>query len=284
MKKISALVLLAIVANLVLGTLPAFAESPVEGQSCNRVGEKSGGLICSRMCGNVWTVPGRCPRGGVPATSVTAWDFTPTGVVNDTARTEIYTVKQGDTLFGIAQGYHTTVETIKNANGLTGNNIGVGQKLTIPLLVGAVAVAAADGPLPFGDAVAIGLLAAGAALLSSQQIQVPDHIGNHPRGDVTSQLKTDAWKVAMAAWFGGQPPDWCGERHDGVKLVVYYSLGILRSTGKGIHRGLALILNGQSGSSTSIWDIRANSDGSPRGNGMDGFTKIPCPPPFSPAY
>jgi LysM repeat protein len=40
-------------------------------------------------------------------------------------------VREGDTLWLIAQRYGTTVERIKNDNGLRGNLLVVGQKLTI---------------------------------------------------------------------------------------------------------------------------------------------------------
>lgn len=44
----------------------------------------------------------------------------------------VYTVKQGDSLFKIAQQYGTTVDAIKRANGLTSNTIVPGQRLTVP--------------------------------------------------------------------------------------------------------------------------------------------------------
>lgn len=44
-----------------------------------------------------------------------------------------YTVKPGDSLWLIAQTYNTTVNAVKNANGLTGDLINVGQVLKIPL-------------------------------------------------------------------------------------------------------------------------------------------------------
>ena len=43
-----------------------------------------------------------------------------------------YTVKSGDTLIGIATTYGTTVQAIKNLNGLTSNDLRIGQKLKIP--------------------------------------------------------------------------------------------------------------------------------------------------------
>jgi len=48
-------------------------------------------------------------------------------------RSTVHTVQFGDTLFSIARRYGTTVEAIRVANGLVGNNIRVGQQLIIPL-------------------------------------------------------------------------------------------------------------------------------------------------------
>lgn len=44
-----------------------------------------------------------------------------------------YTVKRGDTLYGIAKKYNTTVNGIKNLNGLVSDNISIGQILRIPI-------------------------------------------------------------------------------------------------------------------------------------------------------
>lgn len=49
------------------------------------------------------------------------------------ARTTVYVVAQGDTLFSIARRYGTTVQAIQGANGLTDYNIRIGQQLIIPL-------------------------------------------------------------------------------------------------------------------------------------------------------
>lgn len=45
----------------------------------------------------------------------------------------IYTVKPGDSLYTIAKRYNTTVESIQSLNNLTGIELSVGQKLTIPI-------------------------------------------------------------------------------------------------------------------------------------------------------
>jgi len=41
-------------------------------------------------------------------------------------------VAKGDTLYGLARKYGTTVTKIKSANGLSGDLIRTGQKLKIP--------------------------------------------------------------------------------------------------------------------------------------------------------
>ncbi len=45
---------------------------------------------------------------------------------------DTYTVKRGDTLYSIASKYNTTVNDLINLNGLTSNNLAVGQVLRIP--------------------------------------------------------------------------------------------------------------------------------------------------------
>ncbi|MGB0775511.1 MAG: LysM peptidoglycan-binding domain-containing protein [Akkermansiaceae bacterium] len=43
-----------------------------------------------------------------------------------------HTVVSGDSLWGLARKYNTSIEAIQQANGLTGTNIQTGQTLTIP--------------------------------------------------------------------------------------------------------------------------------------------------------
>ena len=50
---------------------------------------------------------------------------------SETNSSNIYTVKSGDSLWNIAQRYNTTVNALKSLNGLTSNNLSIGQKLRI---------------------------------------------------------------------------------------------------------------------------------------------------------
>jgi LysM repeat protein len=52
--------------------------------------------------------------------------------VNAAAGEQVYTVKSGDTLIGIAAQYKVTVKALRSANSLTTDKIVVGQKLKIP--------------------------------------------------------------------------------------------------------------------------------------------------------
>lgn len=50
----------------------------------------------------------------------------------DQGDTVVYTVRSGDTLWLLARRYGTTVDAIKQANGLTSDNLSIGQVLRIP--------------------------------------------------------------------------------------------------------------------------------------------------------
>lgn len=49
-----------------------------------------------------------------------------------TATETTYTVQKGDSLYAIAKKYNTTVDTIKQINNLTSNNLSIGQILKLP--------------------------------------------------------------------------------------------------------------------------------------------------------
>jgi LysM repeat protein len=44
----------------------------------------------------------------------------------------IHTVRKGDTLYGLAKKYGTSVGTIQRANGISGSTIRIGQRIKIP--------------------------------------------------------------------------------------------------------------------------------------------------------
>jgi LysM repeat protein len=64
------------------------------------------------------------------ASAVAAPSATP--VVTPAPRPRTYVVQQGDTLNEIATQFGTTAQAIRNANGITGDTINVGQVLIIP--------------------------------------------------------------------------------------------------------------------------------------------------------
>jgi peptidoglycan endopeptidase LytE len=58
----------------------------------------------------------------------------------------IYTVKSGDTLYGISRTYGTTVTELKSLNGLTSDLIQIGQQLKIPSTATAAPALVAEAP------------------------------------------------------------------------------------------------------------------------------------------
>src|SRR5574341_723841 len=68
-------------------------------------------------------IPGARSASGAPANTGGSTASAPGGT---------YTVQRGDTLYGIAIKFGTTINAIKSANGLTTNTIRIGQVLAIP--------------------------------------------------------------------------------------------------------------------------------------------------------
>jgi LysM repeat protein len=92
------------------------------------------------------------------ASPATATGAAPGGVATGPGGEQVYTVKSGDTLTGIANEFHTTVKALRSENNLITDKIKVGQKLKIP--AGAAAPAtepaapaapAAPTPAPAGN-------------------------------------------------------------------------------------------------------------------------------------
>jgi len=68
----------------------------------------------------------------IPPEGWTGWPPISVWTAEGTASGTIYIVQPGDTLFGIAQRFGTTVAQLKAVNGLTSSTIYVGMKLRIP--------------------------------------------------------------------------------------------------------------------------------------------------------
>ncbi len=112
----------------------------------------------------------------------------------------------------------------------------------------------------------------------------PDHVKNRPEGPYVSALRTAAWNTVYKLWAGGRKPDWCGKRDDGTLLIVFYQ-AVVQKTSGGIYQGLAVLLNGVTGPSTSVVSIKAGEDGRPRGNTYQAYNPETCPPgPVMPAF
>ena len=58
--------------------------------------------------------------------------MTGTPAVSTPGFSTTYVVKKGDNLYGIAGHFGTTVPAIKELNGLTSNDLRIGQELKIP--------------------------------------------------------------------------------------------------------------------------------------------------------
>lgn len=84
------------------------------------------------------TVPGQSSGSGSTGSGSNGGSTTPSQPTTPPSgegaigTTSTYTVVRGDTLYGLALRYNTTVSAIKSANSLTGDTIYVNQRLTIP--------------------------------------------------------------------------------------------------------------------------------------------------------
>lgn len=87
---------------------------------------------------------GRAPSASSSSSSSSSSAATSTSSGSATSGTATYTVKSGDTLSGIASRHGITVNDLKAWNGLTSNNIKIGQKLKVKAASSQSAPAAAQ--------------------------------------------------------------------------------------------------------------------------------------------
>jgi LysM repeat protein len=122
----------------------------VQGDNYYAIGKRFGGVSAKAIAdANPGVDPTKLKVGQklhIPAASAAA--AAPASSSSSTGgSSDVYTVKSGDNLIGIAKRFSTTVRAIRAANNLTTDNIKVGQKLKIPGKSGASAAPAApSGP------------------------------------------------------------------------------------------------------------------------------------------
>jgi len=85
---------------------------------------------------------------GAPNSTGAAASTGSAGTVTGPGGEQIYSVKSGDTLTGIAAQFHTTVKALRSENNLITDKIKVGQKLKIPTATSAPAPAPAAPAAP----------------------------------------------------------------------------------------------------------------------------------------
>jgi LysM repeat protein len=86
--------------------------------------------------------PSAAPSASPSGSALPSVSPSPSGIVSGVTATpapsatpsaaKTYVVKKGDTLYGIAATFGTTVAELKRVNGLKSNDLKIGQKLTIP--------------------------------------------------------------------------------------------------------------------------------------------------------
>lgn len=104
--------------------------------------------------------------------------------------------------------------------------------------------------------------------------QVPDHILNHPEGEIASKVKTAIWILIWNQIVSGIPPDWCGRRaSDGAYVVIYFGLQVMKITGGVVTRGVGIIFN-PTGKHSAVMSIKKRADGRPQGGTFDPFVPL----------
>ena len=135
-----------------LVALPVFLSSCAAPTSTNGTGTNAGGVY--QDPNNPYAVPGVTTQGQnygaatqapaaapyqpIPSTPInppaSIPSYTPPVASTPTAATGggSHTVSSGETLWGLSQKYNVSVDALRQANGISGSNIGTGQTLIIP--------------------------------------------------------------------------------------------------------------------------------------------------------
>jgi len=130
----AAVVALMLAAVLIFLSLRPIAPSPGEEIALQNPPGGAGHLTVGQRGAQPPLTPGGTPTPAYPG----VYDATPTPNPTptgrpDPTRSQVYEVQTGDTLSGIAYAFDCTVDEIAAANGLTGDAIWPGQRLTIPV-------------------------------------------------------------------------------------------------------------------------------------------------------
>jgi len=124
---------------------------------------------------------------------------------SDSETNVAYTVKKGDTLSKIAVNYNTSVSAIKKANGLTSDNLKIGQMLQIPQSVWSIVIRRSDNKL---------ILYANKKIFKIYNVYPGSAVSQSYSGTfkIFSKQKDPVWRVDGQTYQPGTPGNIIGKR------------------------------------------------------------------------
>ena len=153
-------------------------------------------------------------------------------------RLVVYDVKSGDNLTTIAKKHGVTVDLIRQANGLTGDRLDIGQQLKIPSYKLTVWIDKSDNTLTLkGDDEVLKTYVVATGTNNSTPV------GTYK---VTDKLENPTWFKAGAVKKPGDPDNQLGSRWIGINLKGYGIHGTIdpESLGKQVTAGCVRMKNG----------------------------------------